>query len=80
MVLDWHNYGYTIMEANKVSPTLCLMGKFYEQLLGRFADRHLTVSKAFKEDLVARFGIERTRVSVLYDRAVRGKFGPVTFE
>ena len=46
----------------------------YEQFLGRFADQNLCVSKAFKNDLVNRFGIEEQRISVLYDRAVRGKF------
>ena len=34
----------------------------------------MCVSKAFKNDLVTRFGIEKSRISVLYDRAVRGKF------
>lgn len=62
------------MQANGVNWLLCLLAKGYEQFLGQFGDQHLTVSKAFKQDMTSRFGIRETAISVLYDRAVSGKF------
>jgi len=43
-IIDWHNYGYSIMRANKVSAPLCVLGKIYEGYFGKFGDYHLTVS------------------------------------
>jgi len=37
-------------------------------------DRHLAVSKAFRLDISKTFGIPLDTISVLYDRAVAGKF------
>ena len=73
-IIDWHNYGYSIMRANKVSAPLCILGKIYEGYFGTFGDYHLTVSKAFKTDLHQKFKIPLEKISVLYDRAVSGKF------
>ena len=56
------------------------MAERYEFVLGRYADQNLTVSRAFKKDLETRFGLEPKRVHVLYDRAVRGKFGPISIQ
>lgn len=35
------------------------------------------MSQAFKKDLNTRFGLEASTILVLYDRAVKGKFGPI---
>lgn len=78
LIVDWHNYGYTILQANKVNRNLCFIAQKYEQFLGQFADYNLTVSEAFKKDLSSRFGLESRTISVLYDRAVKGKFGPIS--
>lgn len=64
------------MQANKVNPFLCKLAEIYERFLGQFADQNLTVSNAFKKDMAERFGIQESRISVLYDRAVSGKFRP----
>jgi len=74
LIIDWHNYGYTIMMANKVNKLLCVFGKIYEMYFGKYADYNLTVSKAFKTDLSNKFGIPADSIGVLYDRAVQGKF------
>lgn len=66
------------MQANRVNRHLCKIAEWYELFLGRFADFNLTVSQAFKADLVSRAGIQENRVAVLYDRAVKGKFGPIS--
>ena len=78
LIIDWHNYGFTIMQANSVNGLLCSMARVYEQFLGQFANQNLTVSEAFKKDMAKNFGVETTRNSVLYDRAVKGKFKTLT--
>ena len=78
LIVDWHNYGYTIMQVNHVNRHLVSIAKFYELFLGRFADYNLTVSQAMKEDL-ARIApaIGRKPIHVLYDRATP-KFKMIT--
>ena len=49
----------------------------YEIFFGKYADHHLTVSQAFKKDLVKKLGVNSNKISVLYDRAVKGKFKPL---
>ena len=80
LIIDWHNYGYTIMEANKVNGKLCAMAKIYEGFFGRFSNENLTVSKAFRMDISKQFGIPLKNISVLYDRAVAGKFKVLTLK
>jgi beta-1,4-mannosyltransferase len=62
------------MRANSISAPLCFAAKLYESFFGRYADYHLTVSKAMKTDLSQKFRIPMEKISVLYDRAVQGKF------
>ena len=52
LVIDWHNYGFTILEANNVKGILQKMAKKYELWFGGMAHGHLTVSKAFREDIM----------------------------
>lgn len=49
-------------------------------MLGKFSDKNFTVSKAFKRDLSSRFGIQDDTISVLYDRAVKGKFNQLSMQ
>lgn len=65
LVLDWHNYGYSIMQVNRVNWFLVKIAKFYEMWLGKKADLHLCVSKAMQLDL-EEYGIN---AHVMYDRA-----------
>ena len=44
VIIDWHNYGYTIMEANQVKRPIVFLGKIYERLFGKIGDQHLSVS------------------------------------
>lgn len=68
------------MMANKVNKILCVFGKLYEMIFGQYADYHLTVSKAFKTDLSNKFNIDASKIGVLYDRAVQGKFKVLSIE
>ncbi|KAH3860806.1 hypothetical protein DPMN_023730 [Dreissena polymorpha] len=66
LVVDWHNYGYTIMALSLGnSHPLVKFSHWYERVLGKWASANLCVTKAMKEDLSANWGI---RCSVLYDR------------
>ena len=76
IIIDWHNYGFTIMEANKNNALIIFLCKFYELSLGRIANKHITVSKAFAEDIKKRLNV--AQVDILYDLAVEGKFKELT--
>jgi beta-1,4-mannosyltransferase len=70
VIIDWHNYGWTILEVNRANKTLVKCAKAFEIYFGRFADYHLTVSKAMKEHLGSIApAINRKPIHVLYDRA-----------
>jgi beta-1,4-mannosyltransferase len=57
LVIDWHNYGYSILKVNGRNKILVLLGKLYEMWLGRFGNYHLCVSQAMQKDLVNKFNL-----------------------
>ncbi|XP_057673310.1 chitobiosyldiphosphodolichol beta-mannosyltransferase [Corythoichthys intestinalis] len=66
LLIDWHNYGYTIMALSLGhAHPLVRMAKCYEHIFGPLASQHLCVTKAMKEDLHQNWGIKAT---TLYDR------------
>lgn len=77
VVIDWHNYGFSILAVNRTNKFLVKAAKHYEVFLGRFGWRHLTVSKAMKTDLATMTGIRPEHIQVLYDRATP-KFAEVS--
>mgnify|MGYP003705944975 CR=1 FL=1 len=65
-VIDWHNFGYTILGLRlSVNHPLVTVSKWYERLVGRFADSSLCVTHAMKKWLKTEWGIES---NVLHDR------------
>uniref|UniRef100_A0A8C3KMV5 Chitobiosyldiphosphodolichol beta-mannosyltransferase n=1 Tax=Calidris pygmaea TaxID=425635 RepID=A0A8C3KMV5_9CHAR len=66
LIIDWHNYGYTIMSLNhgKNHP-LVKIAKWYEKLFGRLSDYNLCVTNAMKEDLWVNCNIKAV---MLYDK------------
>ena len=66
LVIDWHNYGYTIMATTKAPRLLISLAAAYERALGPLADAHLCVSAAMQADLRVAWGID---AHVVYDRA-----------
>lgn len=45
VIIDWHNYGYSIMRVNGVNKALVFIAKVYEMTFGKIAgDYHLCVS------------------------------------
>jgi beta-1,4-mannosyltransferase len=67
LVVDWHNLGYALLGlALGARHPVVRAAAWYERVLGRRADAHLCVSRAFRDALAARWGIDGA--AVLYDR------------
>lgn len=65
-MIDWHNYGYTILAVNKGKYHWSVfVYRFLERLFGRGAYANLCVSEAMKEDLADNWDIH---AEVLYDK------------
>uniref|UniRef100_A0A673IKD9 Chitobiosyldiphosphodolichol beta-mannosyltransferase n=1 Tax=Sinocyclocheilus rhinocerous TaxID=307959 RepID=A0A673IKD9_9TELE len=65
-IIDWHNYGYTIMAlTHGENHFIVKLAKWYEKLFGRFSDNNLCVTNAMREDLRKNWNIEAT---TLYDK------------
>lgn len=66
LVIDWHNYGYTIMALSlgETHPVVRL-AKWYEHFFGPLTTHNLCVTNAMKDDLQKNWGIKAT---TLYDR------------
>ncbi|NXU18037.1 ALG1 mannosyltransferase, partial [Pardalotus punctatus] len=66
LIIDWHNYGYTIMSlSHGRNHPLVQIAKWYEKLCGRLSDYNLCVTNAMKEDLWVNFKI---KAITLYDK------------
>eukprot|EP01118_Nematostelium_gracile_P013569 TRINITY_DN514_c0_g1_i1.p1 TRINITY_DN514_c0_g1~~TRINITY_DN514_c0_g1_i1.p1 ORF type:complete len:319 (+),score=78.23 TRINITY_DN514_c0_g1_i1:31-987(+) len=67
MVIDWHNFGYTILglELGNGHPFV-LFYKYFEWFFGKRADYHFCVTYAMKRELETNWGIDDARV--LYDK------------
>lgn len=48
LVLDWHNYGFTIMRVNNNRRILVWLAERYEKFFGPYADAHICVSKGMR--------------------------------
>ena len=57
-IIDWHNYGYTILKVNKRPNFIVKIAEKYEKFLGKKSDMNLCVSQAEKRDLKKNFGID----------------------
>ncbi|RVE70009.1 hypothetical protein OJAV_G00083620 [Oryzias javanicus] len=66
LIIDWHNYGYTIMALSQgAGHPVVRLAKWYEHFFGPLATHHLCVTNAMKDDLQRNWGI---RARTLYDR------------
>ncbi|NXA37511.1 ALG1 mannosyltransferase, partial [Eudromia elegans] len=66
LIIDWHNYGYTIMSLiHGRNHLLVRIAKWYEKLFGRLSDYNLCVTNAMKEDLWEKSNI---KAITLYDK------------
>jgi len=65
LVIDWHNYGYTILNMSKKGHWTVFLYELYERVFGKGAKHNFCVSNAMKLDLAKKWRINAT---VLYDR------------
>jgi beta-1,4-mannosyltransferase len=70
-IIDWHNYGYTILQVNGRNKIISLVAKIYEKIYGKCSDLNFCVSEAMKQHLKREMGIEAIN---LPDRAIKGVF------
>ncbi|KAJ8253973.1 hypothetical protein COCON_G00205850 [Conger conger] len=65
-IIDWHNYGYTIMAlTHREKHLIVRVAKWYEKFFGVFSHHNLCVTHAMKEDLQRNWSIKAT---TLYDK------------
>ncbi|HVY91382.1 MAG TPA: glycosyltransferase, partial [Bryobacteraceae bacterium] len=67
LIVDWHNYGFSML-ALQTRGKVIAWAERYEGRMARHAAAHFCVSRAMREDLKRRFGIEAQTV---YDRPLR---------
>ena len=70
-IIDWHNYGYTILKVNNRPNFMVNLACKYEKYFGKKSDMNFCVSQAEKRDLKKEFLIDAI---CLPDRPVKGLF------
>ncbi|EDL96259.1 asparagine-linked glycosylation 1 homolog (yeast, beta-1,4-mannosyltransferase) (predicted) [Rattus norvegicus] len=66
LVIDWHNYGYSIMGlVHGPRHPIVLLAKWYEKFFGRLSHLNLCVTHAMREDLAENWCL---RAVTLYDK------------
>jgi beta-1,4-mannosyltransferase len=70
-VIDWHNYGYTILQVNGRNKFITYIARIYEKFFGKFASINLCVSEAMKKHLKNEMNINAIN---LPDRAIKNVF------
>jgi len=68
LIIDWHNFGYTIMSVTMGNNIIVKIAKIYEMIFGHCAYAHLCVTKAMASFLKDTFKVQG-QVCVLYDQA-----------
>ncbi|KAK9366463.1 hypothetical protein V1509DRAFT_629980 [Lipomyces kononenkoae] len=69
-VIDWHNFGYTVLglKLGSEKNILVQVNKWYERWFGRYAFAHLCVTKLMATVLVRDFKVNAFRIIPLPDR------------
>lgn len=68
LIIDWHNFGYTIMSVTMGNNIIVKIAKIYEMIFGHYAYAHLCVTKAMAEFLKNTFKV-KGQICVVYDQA-----------
>ena len=68
-IVDWHNYGFSILQLSKKNKRLIDLAKYLEfSFVKGCATHHLCVSEALKQDLSKKLNISTDIITVMYDR------------
>ncbi len=65
LVVDWHNFGFSIVALSVRNQTIVGLTKRYEKWFGALGDAHLCVSRSMQRELERNWGI--SKVCVLHD-------------
>ena len=76
-IIDWHNYGFTILKVNNRPKIIVNIAEKYEKFFGKKSHMNFCVSQAEKRDLKKNFGIDAI---CLPDKPVLGLFKFLTQE
>ena len=77
MIVDFHNYGFTILELTMKNRIIIKIAKQIEIVFSRLCDYGLCVSKGMQTDLLQQYQI---RTEVVYDRANSEVFRRLDYE
>ena len=64
-VIDWHNYGFSIMKIQKANSIIVRIAEIYEHIIARLSDANFTVTEAMRKEILL-WGARDTHV--LYDK------------
>ncbi|KAG8453709.1 hypothetical protein GDO86_000367 [Hymenochirus boettgeri] len=65
-IIDWHNYGYSVMGLKHgLKHPIVHIAKWYEKVFGQLSNYNFCVTKAMKDDLLVNWNIS---ASTLYDK------------
>lgn len=76
-IIDWHNYGYTILSVNRRNKFIVFMAKIYEKMFGKLAKINFCVSEAMRKHLKDIMNINAIN---LPDRAIKDIFKRIKIE
>jgi len=76
-IIDWHNYGFTILKVNKRNKLICYIARLYEIILAKTSHLNFCVSENMQKDLKQNMNINSI---VLHDRALKGVFKKLNIE
>eukprot|EP01025_Chloroclados_australasicus_P061245 TRINITY_DN8023_c0_g1_i2.p1 TRINITY_DN8023_c0_g1~~TRINITY_DN8023_c0_g1_i2.p1 ORF type:complete len:439 (-),score=31.69 TRINITY_DN8023_c0_g1_i2:451-1767(-) len=77
LIVDWHNFGYTILQLKfQQDNVLVVLYKWFEFFWGKKADQHICVSKAMAQKLAQDIGIKAV---VFYDKP-QSRFHPISIK
>ncbi|KAL7750951.1 mannosyltransferase [Sorochytrium milnesiophthora] len=69
LIIDWHNLGFSILALRLGNEhPLVRVHRWYERVLGRCADGHITVTAAMADWLARECYISKRKIVVLHDR------------
>ena len=75
VIIDMHNYGFTILNLNVKNRIIIWCAKKYEMWFAKLANNYLCVSNEMKKDLLENYGLSAT---VVYDKANTEVFKPLS--
>ena len=58
IIIDFHNYGFTILNLNVKNRVVIFFAMVYEMLFAKLAHYHLCVCNTMKKDLKDNYGIK----------------------